>query len=158
MGLIDLASEASRRRGYDYFERGKVLSCRQTDKARFEGRVSGSGENVYQVSIDLEHPRSSQCSCPYAADRQNFCKHMAALFFIAFPEEAAEYCRKVIEAEEKAEREREEQDFALVDLVLSMKKKDLQEALLQILFEGPEWQYERFVDEYLCDYSDDSEE
>ena len=81
MGLIDLASEASRRRGYDYYVRGKVMSCRQTDKERYEGLVSGSGENIYQVAIDLEHPRSSQCSCPYAADRQTVCKHMVAMLY-----------------------------------------------------------------------------
>ena len=28
-----------------------------------------------------------------------------------------------------------------------MKKSELQEALLQLLFDGPEWQYDRFVRE-----------
>lgn len=30
-----------------------------------------------------------------------------------------------------------------------MKKSKLQEALLTLLMEGPEWQYDRFVDMYL---------
>ena len=28
-----------------------------------------------------------------------------------------------------------------------MKKDDLQQALLELLFEGPEWQYKRFIRE-----------
>ena len=34
----------------------------------------------------------------------------------------------------------------LIRYVHSMKKSELQEALLQLLFEGPEWQYDRFME------------
>ena len=74
---------------------------------------------------------------------------MVALYFTAFPDEAEDYHDEVIEAEESAEREREEEENAVIDYVSKMKKSDLQQALLQILFDGPEWQYDRFIEEHL---------
>lgn len=77
---------------------------------------------------------------------------MVALYFTAFPEEAEYYQREIVEAEKEAEREREEEENAVIDYILKLKKADLQQALLQILFDGPEWQYDRFVEEYLERY------
>ena len=77
------------------------------------------------------------------------CKHMVALYFTAFPDEAETFHREYIEAEEEAEREREDAENALIAYISKMKKADLQEALLQVLFDGPEWQYDRFLEEYL---------
>lgn len=149
MGLIHLASYASQWRGYEYYESNKVKSCRQTDDDQYEGMVFGSNGMIYQVRIDLTHPRKSQCTCPHAAGKRIVCKHMVALYFTAFPDEAEEYHREVIEAEEEAEREREEEENAVIDYVSKMKKAELQQALLEVLFDGPEWQYDRFIEEHL---------
>ena len=149
MALIHLASYASQWRGYEYYERGNVKTCQQTDDDQFEGRVSGSNGMIYQVRINLAHPRTSQCTCPHAAGKRIVCKHMVALYFAAFPDEAENYHDEVIEAEEAAEREREEEENAVIDYVSKMKKSDLQQALLQILFDGPEWQYDRFIEEHM---------
>lgn len=153
MGLLNLASAASAWRGYEYYKSGKVKSCQKTDDGRYEGQVAGSNKRSYQVKIDLEHPRSSQCDCPHAAGKRIVCKHMVALYFSAFPEEAEDYYREVIDAEEEAEQEQERLENAVIEYVWKMKKADLQQALLQTLFEGPEWQFERFVRENLreCD-------
>lgn len=152
MSLIDLASGASAWRGYNYYKEGKVLRCLRAEEARYEGEVSGSNGEVYRVRLDLEHPRSSECTCPHAAGKRIVCKHQVALYFTAFPEEAEKYYREVIEAEEEAERERERQEMAVIERVRKMKKSELQDALLELLLDGPEWQYERFAYEQLRDY------
>ena len=36
----------------------------------------------------------------------------------------------------------------LITFVSKMKKDELQQALLEMLFDGPEWQYERFLREH----------
>lgn len=152
MSLIDLASGASAWRGYNYYKDGKVLRCLRTEEARYEGEVSGSNGEVYRVRLDLEHPRSSECTCPHAAGKRIVCKHQVALYFTAFSAEAEKYYREVIEAEKEAERERVRQEMAVIDRVRKMKKSELQDALFELLFNGPEWQYERFAREQLRDY------
>ena len=152
MGLVSLASFASQWRGYEYYKDRNVKSCLQTEDDQYEGMVSGSEGKIYHVRINLEHPRSSQCTCPHAAGKRIVCKHMVALYFTAFPNEAETFYRECIEAEEEAELEREEEEAALIMYISKMKKADLQQALLQVLFEGPEWQYDRFVREYLHRY------
>ena len=37
----------------------------------------------------------------------------------------------------------------MIAFVRKMKKIEAQEALLQLLLDGPDWQYDRFVAEYL---------
>lgn len=78
---------------------------------------------------------------------------MVALYFCVFPDEAENYYDQVIAAEEEAERLQEKTEKALIRHVRSMTKPELEQALLQLLLEGPEWQYDRFlrenVDEYL---------
>ena len=152
MSLIDIASGASAWRGYNYYKEGKVLRCLRAEESRYEGEVSGSSGEIYRVRLDLDHPRSSECTCPYAAGKRIVCKHQVALYFTAFPEEAEKYYREVIEAEEEAEREREQQEIAVIERVRKMKKSELQDALLELLFDGPEWQYERFAREQLREY------
>lgn len=77
---------------------------------------------------------------------------MMAVYFTAFPDEAEDYKRQLEEYE--AEEEQREQEFEelcdkVIERVHSMPKNDLKQVLLQLLFEGPEWQFERFVDEWL---------
>lgn len=152
MSLLDLASYASAWRGYEYYKAKKVTLFKKIDSNHFEGFVTGTNTKPYHVLIDLEHPRSSKCDCPHADGKRVICKHKVALYFQAFPKEAEQYYREVIAAEEEAEREQERLENALIDYVSKMKKADLQQALLQMLFEGPEWQYDRFIREHLGEY------
>ena len=152
MSLVSLASCASAWRGYEYYRDKKVKSCKATDGGQYEGLVSGSNKAVYQVKIDPEHPRSSQCSCPHANGKRIVCKHMVALFFTAFPKEAEAYYAAVLEAEEEADREYERLEHAVVERVMQMKKDDLRQTILQMLFDGPEWQFDRFIRENLGEY------
>lgn len=46
---------------------------------------------------------------------------------------------------EEEEKRQEELEAKLSRYVQHMKRSELQEALLQLLFDGPEWQYNRFI-------------
>ena len=108
----------------------------------------------YDVEINLEHPRSSKCNCPHANGKRIICKHMVALYFTAFPKEAERFYNDTIKAQQEEEERQENLENALVEHISKMKKSELQEALLQVLFDGPEWQYEHFLRDYVPEYWD----
>lgn len=151
MSLLTTASGKSVYRGYEYFLENKVLSCNQINDFEYEGMVKGTAPNPYSVHLNLKKPKTSTCDCPFA-NGLKICKHMIAVFFTVFPDEAEDYKRQLEEYEAK-EEEREQEYEELCDKVIehvhSMPKSDLKQALLQLLFEGPEWQFERFVNEYI---------
>ena len=145
MGIISMASGNSLWYGYEYYKNGKVKELNRISDTEFSGKVTGSGNNVYDVKINTEHPTKSCCNCPHAFGRRIVCKHQVALFFSAFPDEAEEYYREVVEYEEQEEKRQEEIEMKVIDYVHSLKKDELQQELLELLFNGPEWQYESFV-------------
>lgn len=148
MSLITAASGKSVYRGYEYFIENKVLSCNQIGDTEYEGTVKGTMQEPYKVHINLNKIRSSTCDCPFANGRK-ICKHMVAVFFTAFPDEARKY-KAELDAyyEEEEEREAELNDM-LQNYIKKLSKSELQEALLQVLYDGPEWQFERFINEYI---------
>ena len=73
---------------------------------------------------------------------------MVALYFTVFPEEAKRIYKEAIAAQEEEEKRQEELENKLVTFVSKMKKAELQQALLELLYDGPEWQYERFLREH----------
>lgn len=50
------------------------------------GKVRGSNDAAYDVTIDTAHPKKSVCNCPFAEGRRVICKHMVALNLGIFPE------------------------------------------------------------------------
>lgn len=62
----------------------------QLSDHEYEGYVQGTLDTPYYVRIDVKHIRKSTCDCPYAKDR-SICKHMIALYFSVFPDEADDY-------------------------------------------------------------------
>ncbi len=157
MSLLSLASGASAFRGYDYFEAHKVIDWKEKCDGVYEGTVAGSYGARYAVAIDILHPRrNSMCTCPHASGTRRICKHMVALYFTVFPEEAEVYCRETVRAVEKAEKEAERLENAVIDRVQAMRKEELATVLLTLLFEGPEWQMDRFINEYLDPFIEDS--
>lgn len=148
MGLLELASGASLWRGYDYFEGKKVLSFRQTGEGCYEGEVAGSRKTPYSVSIRLAHPRTSKCNCPHADGKRIICKHMVALYFTVFPADAKRFYEEAMKAEEEEEARQEDLENKLMAYVSKMKKSELQNELLRLLYEGPEWQFDRFLEEH----------
>ena len=157
MGLMNMASGASLWRGYEYYQSKKVQAIEQIDETQFHGSVAGSRGNIYDVFINTAHPRKSLCNCPHANGRRIICKHMIALYFTSFPQEAEEYYKKVIAYEEEQEQLAEETQDRLIQCIKGMRKAQLQEILIQLLENGPAWQYDEFVDTYV-DWEDDDEE
>lgn len=149
MGLLECASGTSIWRGYDYYTNNKVQKLECTSGTQFRALVAGNASEPYTVEIDTTHIRKSKCNCPHANGRRIICKHMIAVFFTAFPEQAQEYYQKVVLRKEQEEQVQEEQADELVEYVHSMTKSELQEAILELLFDGPTWQYDRFVYEHL---------
>lgn len=149
MSIVTAASSQSAYRGYEYYKAKNVQKVEHVGEGEIGGSVSGSGNNTYDVRINLAHPRKSQCSCPHAAGKQVVCKHMVAVYFTAFPTEAERYIRELEEYWEEEEKREQETEDRLIAFVRKMKRSEAQEALLQLLLDGPDWQYDRFVAEYL---------
>ena len=153
MGLLECASGASVWRGYDYYNEKKVQNLIETSSGVFTADVVGTASEPYTVEIDVAHPRKSRCNCPHADGKRIVCKHMVATYFAAYPAEAVRFYREYLKAQEEAEQYEEEICDRVQEYVGHMKKNELQQALLELLFDGPEWQFERFVrDHDLDDY------
>ena len=72
---------------------------------------------------------------------------MIAVFFAAFPDEAKKY-KAELEAYYEEEEAREAiLDDMLLNYIKKLSKAELQEAILQVLYDGPEWQFDRFIRE-----------
>jgi uncharacterized Zn finger protein len=102
MGLIDLASSNSLWRGIDYYQSKNVKKIKKINDDEYDSIVSGTEE--YNVHIDINHPRKSTCTCPFADGRRVICKHMVATFFTIYPEEAERIIKEEQEYEEEEER------------------------------------------------------
>ena len=144
MGLLSLASGKSLWRGYEYYKGNHVYYKSNKSATEIEGKVTGSGQN-YTVNIDIEHPRKSKCNCPHANGKRIICKHIVAAYFTVLPDEAEKFYTEAIAYQEEEEKRQEEFPDKVCHYVWHMKKSELQEALLQLLFEGPDWQFDRFV-------------
>lgn len=145
MGLIDIASGNSTWRGLDYCKENKVNGYKKISECEYQGIVSGSNNMKYNVSMDIEHPRKSKCDCPHAKDKRIICKHIVALYFTAFPKEVDKFLKEAEEAEREYEKYEEELEEKMIKYVKSMSKSELQDTVLELLYEGPEWMYDRFI-------------
>ncbi len=141
MGLTEMASGNSLWRGFEYYEKEKVLSWKKDGDFAYSGSVAGSGTEPYTVYIDTEHPRKSHCNCPHADGRRVICKHMIALYFTAEPEAAKEFLRKVEEWEAEEEEEEQRHYEELVEYVNGLSEGELRAKLLDALLELDERRY-----------------
>ncbi|MCR2804319.1 SWIM zinc finger family protein [Paenibacillus soyae] len=69
------------KRGYGYYQEGRVQSSQTTVHQTLMGVVRGS--DLYAVVMDADHFGYSTCTCPF----DGFCKHMAAVFFQYYADE-----------------------------------------------------------------------
>ena len=144
MGLLEIASGNSLWRGYDYYKDSKVKTWQKSDDGHYIGVVEGSEGNLYQVTIDLKHPKKSQCDCPHAEGSRRVCKHKVALYFSAFPEEADRLIKEAEEWEAEEEKRWHEECADVRKYVNSLSKKELQEELYNRIIEEKErrnWYY-----------------
>ena len=147
MGILECASGASIWRGYDYYKENKVICFSELSANLFTAKVAGSSDKPYSVELHIDHPRKSKCNCPHADGKRIICKHIVAAYFAVLPEEAERYYAEAMAYEEDEEKRADELADKVCDYVWKMKKSEVQQALLQLLFDGPEWQYDRFVRE-----------
>ncbi len=80
-------------------------------------------------------------------EKELFASIWIALYFSTFPKEAEKYYNDVIKYREEEEQRQEELEYNVIDYLHKLKKSELEQLVLQILFDGPEWQYERFIAE-----------
>ena len=149
MNFIQCASAASVWKGYYYYEENRALVTQRVSENIIRGTVSGSSAKSYSVEIDLAHPKRSKCNCPHADGKLIICKHKVALYFTVFPKMAKQFYDEAMFFEEQEEQRQQELSEKVVDCVRRMKKNELQQVLLELLFEGPEWQLDRFVGQYI---------
>jgi uncharacterized Zn finger protein len=140
MGLIDLASSNSLWRGIDYYQSKNVKKIKKISDDEYNSIVSGTEE--YNVHIDINHPRKSTCTCPFAAGRRVICKHMVATFFIIYPEEAERIIKEEQEYEEIEERLFDEHLEEVKEYVNGLTDEEVRAALIDKLMD--EW----FGDDY----------
>lgn len=107
MSILTAASSKSAWRGYEYFMEDKVQFVKKIDDAHFGGSIEGSETEPYAVTIDIEHPKRSTCDCPFA-NGLKVRKHMVAVYFAAFPEEAIKFKAAIDRAIEDEEQYREQ--------------------------------------------------
>lgn len=149
MSLMTCASGESVYRGYEYYTEGKVSEIQTKAKGQFEGTVQGTNKNSYKVFIDIAHPRKSHCNCPHANGKRIVCKHQIALYFSVFPDEAKSYIKELESYWDEEEKRHEDEEEAISRFLDQCKKDDLKGIIWQMLFDGPEWQYDKFLREYL---------
>lgn len=155
MSLISLASVQSTWRGYEYCCDKKVESYEEVGINLYAGKVKGNG-SLYDVCIDLKHPKKSICNCPHAEGRI-ICKHMVALYFTLFPDQAEEYIREVEKSEEEREELNRAMDEMLVKHLKSLTKKQLKDNLYELINSLPEWMKEKYIVEKII-YTERSED
>ena len=135
MGLIDLASSNSLWRGIDYYQSKNVKKIKKISDDEYNSTVSGTEE--YNVHIDINHPRKSTCTCPFADGRRVICKHMVATFFTIYPEEAERIIKEEQEYEEEEERLFEEHLEEVREYVNGLTEDEVRALLIDKLMD--EW-------------------
>lgn len=104
MGILNQARASVIQRGYEYYKDKKVINFRKESDTVFYGSVKGT--TTYDVKIDINHTvKNTYCNCPFSKDNRKICKHMVALYFTAFPNEAEQYIENIAE-QERIEEER----------------------------------------------------
>lgn len=144
MSILSAASSKSAWRGYEYFMDDKIQFVKKLDDTHFFGAVAGSEAKPYAVTIDIEHPKRSTCDCPFA-NGLKVCKHMVALYFAAFPEEAIKFKAAIDHALEEEEQYREQLPERIEKYINSLNKTELRDLVLNLIYELPEYEFERFV-------------
>ena len=140
MALIDLASSNSLWRGIDYFESNKVKEIEKINDNEYKSIVSGSSD--YNVFINLNHPRKSTCSCPFAEGRRVICKHMVATYFKIYPKEAKRLIDEQVAYEMEEEQLYEEHYNEVKEYVDSLTEEEAKAMLIERLIDewyGDDW-------------------
>lgn len=136
MGLIDLASSESKLRGLRYYQNGNVAEVRNIGELQYAAKIRNDRGTVYDVLVNLDKVRSSQCSCPFKKDKPKaICKHIVAAYFSIFPKEADDLQRTYEEWEAGAEERETQRLKELEEYVNSLSIEDLRFMVLDHILE-----------------------
>lgn len=149
MSFYSIASSKSIWRGYDYYKDGKIRFCDKITDTEFVGACSGSNGEEYEIYIDTEHPKRSTCTCPHAEGTRRCCKHKVALFFTAYPNEAKQFYNDAMVEIEEEEKYSEKMEQRIDSYIESLKKSELKQLVYELLYGGPDWQYDEFIREHI---------
>lgn len=138
MGFVDLASLSSLFKGVEYYRENRVFLFTKESEHVYRGKAKGRSDQIYDVKIDLEHPRQSRCSCPHANGRRVVCKHQVALYLMAFPEEYEKYEKQLQSYEEDEELELQEEISDIIAYVASLSESDVRDELVRMLIREKE--------------------
>ena len=140
MNILTLSSNRSLSRGYQYYVDNLVSHINKINDTEFDAKVSNGKGKIYQVHLDITHPRKSTCNCPYADGRMIICKHKIATYFTIFPEEARAYIEEVEAFEEESKKryqaylkEQEKHFQEIKNYVYHLSKQELREQLINCL-------------------------
>lgn len=141
MDFLSVGSQSSRLRGYEYYLQGNVLKVKQIDETKYAAQVKGSGNNIYNVTIDTEHPRKSLCNCPMAIGKTTLCKHKVAVYFAVNPQGGEETVHEYECYGSVDEYKRAKFHDKYKSWIYGMSKSELREALLEAWAELAELKY-----------------
>ena len=135
MKLLNLASNNSFWRGIDYHHENRIIDWKKLQNNCFQGKVRGSGSAIYDVTIDVVHPKKSVCNCPFAEGRRVICKHMVALDLGIFPEKEQQMMDYIEEQnrmyEQEYEQEMLEREEEVRKYVMKLSKEELRQLLIR---------------------------
>lgn len=135
MKFISLARYSSQMKGLDYYLSGAVKNLKQINEFEYTAIVDGSNNSKYQVYININKPRSSKCSCPFAEGNKVICKHMIATYFKVKPELAKQIEDELIAEEEEEEREFNRKYNEIFEYVNSLTEEEAKNILIEYLLE-----------------------
>jgi len=151
MNFIKSSSYASIYKGYEYYKENRVINYSLIDVGIYKGKVKGSNNNIYEVIINVNKPKSSKCNCPFAKDRLVICKHMVALYFTIFPKEAEKYINELYDGYNDFYEYREHLIKELENKINKMDKNKLKQCLWEVLDEVPDYLFDKFLNKHLKD-------
>ncbi len=135
MKLLNLASNNSFWRGIDYHHEKRIINWKEIGENCYQGKVRGSNNDTYDVTIDTTHPRKSVCNCPFVEGRRVICKHMVALNLWIFQEKEQQMMTYIEEQnkmyEQEYEQKMKEREEEIREYVMQLSKAELREKLIQ---------------------------
>ena len=103
---------------------------------RDQYRLNGKGKICEVMTID--HPKIIKMQLSSRCREKIICKHIAAAYFTALPDETEKFYAEAMAYQEKEEKRQEKPSDNVCHYVWHVEKNELQKALLQLLFNGPE--------------------
>ena len=160
MSLLTSARAASVFSGYEYYKEKRVISHKLIEDNTYQGQVKGSNDNIYNVIINVDKVRQCSCDCPFAHGTRKICKHMIAMFFEEFPDEAKNYVYERLnslryykkELDEKRQLE-ENKRIQTEQYVASLSEKQVRTMLVNYMLDlDSSDYYEEEYDSYEIEY------